>query len=420
MFEEFETEAFAAASIGQVYRARLRGRPAGRGQGAVPGHRDAVRADLQNMGLLMRVAKVLAPGMDPKAMAAGDPRAPHRGARLRARGSDAPALRAHLARPSVRRDPRRGHRAVAASACSSPSTSTGIGFEQVKELPQPERDRFGEIVFRFFLGSLYRTRHFSADPHPGNYILMEDGRVAFLDFGMTKKVSREQVEAELEVMRAGIEGDAERLRAALAAMGFFDPDDEVITAERVQEHFDAAAGWYRVDRDFTIDRDYVRQVMIDVSDPRSRFWDMMRRQTVPPDAMFARRMEALTLGGAGPARGDRELAPDRPRVAVRRPAGDGAGRGGGRLLRLGQPLGREPGGSRLATSGREQAAHLEQRCRSTWPARIDLGMGEPPGHEAGRGVPDRSAIVSSVLASGGIGGVGLDHPRPRSSNGNRS
>ena len=108
----------------------------------------------------------------------------------------------------------------------------GIGFDDVKALPQAERDRFGEIVFRFFLGSLYRTRHFSADPHPGNYVLMEDGRVAFLDFGMAKKLSREQVEAEIRVLRAGLEGDAEELRAALAEMGFFDPDDEVVTAER--------------------------------------------------------------------------------------------------------------------------------------------------------------------------------------------
>src|SRR4029079_13068861 len=91
----------------------------------------------------------------------------------------------------------------------------GIGFEDVKQLPQAERDRFGEIVFRFFLGSLYRTRHFSADPHPGNYILMPDARVAFLDFGMSKKVSREQVDAEIRVLRAGLEGRADELRAAL-------------------------------------------------------------------------------------------------------------------------------------------------------------------------------------------------------------
>ena len=60
------------------------------------------------------------------------------------------------------------------------------------------RDRFGEIVFRFFFGSLYRNGHFSGDPHPGNYRLMADGRVAFIDFGMTKRVARADIEAEIE------------------------------------------------------------------------------------------------------------------------------------------------------------------------------------------------------------------------------
>src|SRR2546421_716893 len=36
----------------------------------------------------------------------------------------------------------------------------GVGFEQLKTRPQAERDRIGEIVFRFFLGCLYRHRQF--------------------------------------------------------------------------------------------------------------------------------------------------------------------------------------------------------------------------------------------------------------------
>ena len=82
-------------------------------------------------------------------------------------------------------------------------------------------------------------------------------------------------------------------------MGFFDPDDEVVTAERVLAHFEAAAGWFAEDRPFTIDRPYVRQVFITVSDPRSEFFEIMKRQTVPPEAMFARRMETLTLAVLG-------------------------------------------------------------------------------------------------------------------------
>ena len=194
MFEEFEQEAFAAASIGQVYRARLREdgrRVAVKVQ--YPGIATAVRADLANMGLMMRVAKVLAPGMDAKAMAA----------EIRERLTE--ELDYEHEASTHRRFARtwRGHPFVVIPDVITELSRErvlvteyveGIGFEQVKQLPQPERDRFGEIVFRFFLGSLYRTRHFSADPHPGNYILMADGRVAFLDFGMSKKISREQTE----------------------------------------------------------------------------------------------------------------------------------------------------------------------------------------------------------------------------------
>jgi len=298
VFVEFDTEAFAAASIGQVYRARLQDGRRVAVKIQYPGIARAVRADLQNLGLILRVAKMMAPGMDPKAMAE----------EIRERLTE--ELDYELEAQTHRAFERtwRGHPfVVIPEVVTRLSTEhvlvteyvEGLGFDEVKELPRAERNRFGEIVFRFFLGSLYRTRRFSADPHPGNYMLLADGRVAFLDFGMAKQISREQVDAELAVMRAGIDREPERLHAALAAMGFFDPEDEEIAAEAVQEHFEAAAGWYAFDREFTVDREYVRQVMIDVSAPHSRFWELMRRQTIPPQTMFARRMEGLTLAVLG-------------------------------------------------------------------------------------------------------------------------
>jgi predicted unusual protein kinase regulating ubiquinone biosynthesis (AarF/ABC1/UbiB family) len=298
VFAEFEPEAFAAASIGQVYRARLHDGRRVAVKVQYPGIARAVRSDLQNLGLILRVAKMMAPGMDPKAMAEEIKE------RLTEELDYELEAQTHRAFERTWRD----HPFVVIPQVMTRLSSEhvlvteyveGLGFEQVKELPQPERDRFGEIVFRFFLGSLYRTRRFSADPHPGNYLLLPDGRVAFLDFGMAKQVSREQADAELAVMRAGIDRDPERLHAALASMGFFDPADEQIAAAAVQEHFEAAAGWYAFDREFTVDREYVRQVMIDVSAPHSRFWELMRRQTIPPQTMFARRMEGLTLAVLG-------------------------------------------------------------------------------------------------------------------------
>ena len=70
--------------------------------------------------------------------------------------------------------------------------------------------------------------------------------------------------------------------------------------------------------------------MIDFGDPRSRHWPLMKRETMPPQSMLARHMEAL-IRECSAARGDRQLAPDRPRMAVRRSGLDRARRGRGAL-----------------------------------------------------------------------------------------
>ncbi len=72
-----------------------------------------------------------------------------------------------------------------------------------------------------------------------------------------------------------------------------------MTPQAVFEHFRDVTSWYVDDREVTIDRDVVTQVLIDFGDPRSRHWQLMRRETMPPQAMLARRMEALTLGVLG-------------------------------------------------------------------------------------------------------------------------
>ena len=64
----------------------------------------------------------------------------------------------------------------------------GRRFEEVKALAEAERDRFAEIVFRFFFGTLNHLRRAAGDPHPGNYLLLDDGRVGFLDFGLMRVV----------------------------------------------------------------------------------------------------------------------------------------------------------------------------------------------------------------------------------------
>ena len=297
-FASFEEEPLAAASIGQVYRAELHDGRRVAVKVQYPGVATAVRADLQNLGLLLRAAKRMAPGLDAKTV----------GAEIRERITEELDYEHEAqAQRSIARAWRNHPLVVVPDVVTSLTRERvlvtewvdGIGFEQVKKLPQPDRDRFGEIVFRFFFGSFYRNGHFSGDPHPGNYLLLDDGRVAFLDFGLTKKVPMSHVESEMGVIRAGLEGDAEALYERLADLGFYRHGADKLAAGRLLEHVQLLQGWYAEDREFTLTREYVSHLLLQAGDPRSDYWDQMREGTIPADALFARRMEGLTLGVLG-------------------------------------------------------------------------------------------------------------------------
>src|SRR4051812_13389688 len=242
-FADFEEEPLAAASIGQVYRAELHDGRRVAVKVQYPGVASAVRADLQNLGLLLRAAKRMAPGLDAKTV----------GYEIReriteeldyeheaqAQRSIARAWRGHpfVVIPDVVTDMSRERVLVT-------EWVDGTGFESVRQLGQDERDRFAEIVFRFFFGSFYRNGQFSGDPHPGNYLLLPDARVAFLDFGLTKKVPMAHVESEKAVIRAGLESDAEALYDQLAELGFYERDYAGIAAGRLLEHVQLLQSWY--------------------------------------------------------------------------------------------------------------------------------------------------------------------------------
>ncbi len=190
LFESFDEEPIAAASIGQVYRATL----ADDGREVAvkvqyPGVAAAVRADLQNLDMIMRLLKRMTPGLDVNAITE----------EIRERIVE--ELDYELEAQNQRSLARiyAGHPFIfVPKVVSSLSRErvlvsefvNGVGFEELKERDQDERDRVGEIVFRFFMGSLYRHRQFSGDPHPGNFLLLDDGRMAFLDFGLFKRMER--------------------------------------------------------------------------------------------------------------------------------------------------------------------------------------------------------------------------------------
>jgi predicted unusual protein kinase regulating ubiquinone biosynthesis (AarF/ABC1/UbiB family) len=302
-FAEIEHEAFAAASIGQVHRAELLDGRRVAVKIQYPGIAEALEADLRNAGTLVRLARAIAPGLDAKAIAD----------ELRERVMEeldyeyeaqnqrtfSRAYREHpfIYVPEV--VTRISRRRVLVTELVE-----GIGFDEIKQLPHEERSRFGEIIFRGSFGSIYHLQQFNADPHPGNYILMNDGRVAFLDFGMTKKLDREQILLEQRAFDAASRDDPEAFRKALHELGFV-KNPSKLDAERLLEHMHAIGGWYVEDREVEVDAKLVMKIIEVTNDPRSEYFDLMRRESIPADELMGRRMEIGVVAVLGQLRAKR-------------------------------------------------------------------------------------------------------------------
>ena len=293
LFAEIEQDAFAAASIGQVHRATLHDGRAVAVKIQYPGVAEALESDLRNVGMIMRLARAIAPGLDARAVAEE--------LRLRVMEELDYEYEAQSQRTFARAY--RGHPFIYVPDVLTRLSRRrvlvteyveGLGFEDVKRLPQADRDRFGEIVFRFCFGSIYHLQQFNADPHPGNYILMPDARVAFLDFGMTKRLDREQIELEQRAIDAAARRDPEALREALHVLGFI-KNPSKLDAERLMEHVMVVGGWYMEDREIQLTPERVMKVIESTSDPRSPYYDLMRRESIPAEELMGRRMETGVL-----------------------------------------------------------------------------------------------------------------------------
>ena len=303
LFADFGHDAVAAASIGQVHRATL---PDGRRVAVkvqYPGMAKALAADMSNAKLIMRLAKALAPGLDARAVAD----------ELRERVLEELDYEIEAANQRTFARAYRGHpfilvpdvvTALSRERVLVTDWVDGAGFDAVQALGQEQRDRFGEIVFRFCFGSVYHLQHFNADAHPGNYLAMEDGRVAFLDFGMTKRLQTEQIELEIAAIEAAIDDDPRAVRDALAEIGYVKRPDR-IDPEKLMRHVKAVGGWYMVDREVTIDSDTVMTAMEAMTDPRSEFYDLVRQQSLPADELMGQRMQTGVLAVLGRLRATR-------------------------------------------------------------------------------------------------------------------
>jgi predicted unusual protein kinase regulating ubiquinone biosynthesis (AarF/ABC1/UbiB family) len=289
LFEEFEPDAVAAASIGQVHRAMLSDGRKVAVKVQYPEIADALEADLGLATIGIRLAKAIAPGLDPEVVA-GELRervmeeldyeleAQHQRAFAR-------AYRDHpfIVIPGVVTSLSR--RRVLVS-----DWVDGLSFDQVLELPQAERDRIGEILHRFFLGSMHRIGRFNTDPHPGNYRVQDNGTVAFLDFGNTKVVDPGWLDGTRRMLESILDGDTEGYLDRALELGYLRRTDR-IDGEWLLAQTLTTEDWWLRDQTMTIDPDYVARILAELMDVSPQAVRLLREVKLPPEEIWFRRVQ---------------------------------------------------------------------------------------------------------------------------------
>lgn len=294
-FVEFEERPAAAASIGQVHRARWHDGTARGVEVAVklqyPGVREAVLTDLRLLGLAGRAAGLVARRLALSAIVA----------ELRARlleeldyTQEALHQRAFHAVYSVPGSEAQAEAVVPSVVHATPRVlvQDWLDGEPLARVAmsgtRAQRDRLGLLYQRFLLSGPERTGLLHTDPHPGNFRLLADGRLGVLDFGSCL------------AMPGGLPVAFGRLIRALQAGG----DDDILTALRgygllrsgvtidVTKLRDYLAAYSEPARHevFTYSTQWLRGEFARVNDPRSPQFSVGLKLSIPPEHLFTQRV----------------------------------------------------------------------------------------------------------------------------------
>jgi predicted unusual protein kinase regulating ubiquinone biosynthesis (AarF/ABC1/UbiB family) len=293
VLEDLEHEPAAAASIGQVHRGTLADGRRVAVKVQYPRVADAFTAEVRSAVRLLRVLRGLAPALDTAALAAEV-----RGALLAELDYVAEGTHQALFARAYR-----GHPFIHVPDVDFPLTRRrvlvtewvdGLRFAAVRELPRPQRDRFGEILFRFYFGAIALLGRFNADPHPGNYLLRPDGGVTFLDFGSVKPVTAVFVQRFVALIRAAAAGDPRRVRDAMAAAGFL-RRPELVDPDVTMRWLELSSGWMLRDEEVTIDAEVTRRQLPVGGDGAFGVARRVPEVDLPPDEVLFGRMRTSLI-----------------------------------------------------------------------------------------------------------------------------
>ena len=282
IFARWDPLPIAAASIGQVHRAITHKGKAVAVKVQYPGIARTITSDVRNVALLRRVAGAAFPGLDARSLIdeLGERLSEEVDYVLEAENQELFA-RYYEGHPVI-------HVPHVVSELSTARVLTselvvGARFDDVLGWNQNERNMAAETINRFVIRSLYRLHAFNGDPHPGNYVFHGRGRVSFLDFGLTKHFTDEDLAPLMDAVRfLAIENDGEGFRASLERAGFLRPGAPVPT-EAIVDRFGLFYATVLRDAPMTITPAYASAIVrrfFDTRGPLAPYSDVPRQYAV--------------------------------------------------------------------------------------------------------------------------------------------
>ncbi|HEU4350147.1 MAG TPA: AarF/ABC1/UbiB kinase family protein [Actinoplanes sp.] len=301
-FAEFDDSPAAAASIGQVHRAVWKRPPSRRGAKPktlpvavkiqYPGAGDALISDLKQLSRLAGMFKILQPGMDIKPLVEElrDRIVEELDYELEAE-TQAAFAEAYADDPEIF-VPR-----VVASAPRVLVTEWVEGTPLAKVISDGtpgERDEAGRLMATLHFSAPARAGLLHADPHPGNFRILADGRLGVVDFGAVARLPGGHPEPIGRLVRLALAGDARAVADGLREERFIKQDDE-IDAEAVLSFLRPMIEPVAVEK-FRFTRRWMRGEAQRLSSPRSPAYQLSRKLNLPPSYLLIHR---VTIGSIG-------------------------------------------------------------------------------------------------------------------------
>ena len=292
LFEVFDDKPAAAASIGQVHKAVWSDGREVAVKIQYPGAGPALLSDLKQLSRLARMFSTFTPGLDVK-----------------------PLLKELEKRVAEELDYRleaEAQRTFAAAydgdqEIKVPDVVTGtervIVTEWIEGTPlsrtihdgtPEERDRASLLLARFLFSGPVLAGLLHADPHPGNFRLLPDGRLGVIDFGAVDHLPDGAPEPIGRLARLALEGDADAVLAELRAEGFVRGSIEV-DPDQLMDYLRPLLDPVAQDS-FRFSRPWLRAQAVRLGDPRSPAAQLGRQLNLPPSYLLIHRVTMGTIG----------------------------------------------------------------------------------------------------------------------------